>query len=202
MKFLIVDDHAVVRTGVAAMLAAEAGDAVLFEAANATAALELAALHTDLDLVLLDLMLPGSAGIRTLESFGERHPELPVLVLSSSEAPADARAVLAAGALGFVPKSASPTTLLAAVRMVLAGEIYVPPLLLKPPPDQACPVGLTERQRDVLLLLAQGAGNKAIAHRLGLSEKTVKVHVTAILRALRVSNRAQAVLAATAAALL
>lgn len=202
MKFLIVDDHAVVRTGVAAILAAEVGDAALFEAASATAALEIAALHSDLDLVLLDLVLPGSAGIATLKAFSGRHPELPVLVLSSSEAPDDARAVLAAGALGFIPKSASPTTLLAAIRMVLAGEIYVPPLLLKPPPDQGCQVGLTHRQRDVLRLLAEGVGNKAIAHRLGLSEKTVKVHVTAILRTLNVSNRAQAVQAATAAALL
>ena len=125
-------------------------------------------------------------------------------MLSSSEKPSDVRRALAAGALGYVPKSANSDTLMAALHLVLAGEVYVPPLLLDEPPRPIAGArvrsdparGLTERQFDALRLLARGLTNKEIALELELSEKTVKIHVGAIFKALGVVNRAQAAEAA------
>ncbi len=137
-----------------------------------------------------------------LSELGRKRPTLPVIVLSSSEDPADARRALALGALGYVPKSASQHTLLTAIRMVLSGDLYVPPLILdKPGLGLSIPargrVGggaarLTERQIAVLRLLSNGRPNKTIAIELDLSEKTVKTHITAIFKALNVINRTQA----------
>jgi two-component system, NarL family, nitrate/nitrite response regulator NarL len=129
-------------------------------------------------------------------------PELPVIILSSSENPADVRAALANGALGYVPKSAAEHTLLTAIRVVINGDIYVPPFVLLaaktaqfPDPRNAQgsdrPI-LTDRQIEVLRRISAGQLNKVIAVELGLSEKTVKVHITAIFRALNVTNRSQA----------
>ncbi len=133
-----------------------------------------------------------------------------MIVLSSSEDADDVRRALAAGALGYVPKSAPPRTLLSALQLVLAGDVYVPPLLLGTPPLSARGVSaaadgqarLTERQVDVLRLVCRGASNKEIARELALSDKTVKAHVTAIFRALGVVNRTQAATAAQASGLL
>lgn len=202
MRFLIVDDHAVLRNGLTTLLRqVEPGTAIL-EAGNAAQGLELAMQHADLDAVFLDLEMPGMSGIAAIEAFGERRPDLPIIVFSASEDPRDVRRALAAGALGYVPKSASATTLLAAVRLVLQGEVYVPPLMLndaspEPPPPVAAdpsPVQgrLTERQAEVLRRIALGQSNKEIANALDLSEKTVKVHVSGVFRTLNVVNRAQA----------
>jgi len=141
-------------------------------------------------------------GFATLQEFGRLQPQLPVVVVSSSEDPRDVRRALAAGALGYVPKSAPPRTILAAVQFVLAGNVYVPTLLAENPAltrDEAgddgarkSNVSLTGRQTDVLRLLREGRSNKEIGRKLGLSEKTVKVHVTALFKALNVANRIQA----------
>src|SRR5580692_11727630 len=126
MQLLLVDDHAVVREGVSALLQqARAGVRVL-QARDGEEALALARTEPDLDAVLLDLVLPGMDGIRTIEAFGREHADLPVIVLAGSEDPRDVRRALAAGALGYVPKSADPMTLLAALDFVLAGNVYVP----------------------------------------------------------------------------
>jgi len=202
MKFLIVDDHAVVREGVAAVLRQGSPGAMVLQAHDVAAALSLADEHLDIDVVFLDLMLPGVSGSDGLDAFGRRHAGLPVMVLSSSESPADVRRALARGALGYVPKSANAATLLAALNLVLAGEVYVPPLLAAAGTDPVLldgddgardrRAGLTERQTEVLSLIGAELPNKEIAYRLGLSEKTVKAHITAIFRTLRISNRAQA----------
>jgi two-component system, NarL family, nitrate/nitrite response regulator NarL len=202
MKFLIVDDHPVVREGLAALLRQLVPDMTVLLAESGSQGLGLTNQHPDLDLVILDLAMPGSDGFAMLHEFGKLHPQLPVIVVSSSEDPRDVRRALAAGALGYMPKSAPPRTLLAAVQFVLDGNVYVPTLLAQTPaslPDRAGDddaqkpaVSLTGRQMDVLRLLREGRSNKEIGRTLGLSEKTVKVHVTALFRALNVANRIQA----------
>src|SRR5208337_1881108 len=130
MKLLLVDDHPVVREGLAALLRqAEPGASVLL-AGDCEEGLSIAEAHRDLDAVVLDLAMPGMDGMAALPEFGRRRPDLPVIVLSSSEDPRDVRRALGSGALGYVPKSASPKALLAALNFVLAGNIYVPPLMV------------------------------------------------------------------------
>lgn len=194
MKFLIIDDHPMVREGVATMLRAAYADATVLHAADGATGLAIAAAHPDLDLVLLDLAMPHTGGMATLEAFGAQCPGVPVVVLSGSEDIRDVRHALALGALGYVAKSANPTTLVAALKLMLDGEIYVPTFVIAHHTDgQPNPsTGLTARQAEVLVLIGDGLANKQIAARLGLSEKTVKAHVTAILRSLDVSTRAEA----------
>ncbi|HMG49218.1 MAG TPA: response regulator transcription factor [Inquilinus sp.] len=210
MKLLIVDDHPVVREGLVALLRQGDPDAVVVEARDSAEGLAMAEQHRDLDVVLLDLAMPGLGGMPAIAEFGRRRPELPVIILSSSEDPQDVRKALAAGALGYVPKSASRQTLFLAVQLVLSGDIYVPPLTMLPlGPSAAGPGGnavagarLTQRQLEVLQLLARGLSNKEIGNALDLAEKTVKVHVTAIFRTLNVVNRTQAATAARDAQLI
>jgi DNA-binding NarL/FixJ family response regulator len=212
MKLLIVDDHPVVREGLAALLRQAGSETTVLLAGDSAQGLTLAEAHADLDAILLDLAMPGSDGWAAIDEFGRRRPELPVIILSSSEDPRDVRKALAAGALGYIPKSAPPKTLLAALQFVLAGNVYVPALLAHetpgPPPtadEQGGPgsaVGLTLRQFEVLRLLCDGCSNKEIGRTLGLSDKTVKVHVTAIFRAFNVVNRMQAAAAAKRAGLI
>lgn len=200
MKFLVVDDHAVVRQGLAAVLRGIEPGAVILEAGDCASALALAAGHRDIDLTLMDLMMPDTAGLSAVTALLDAHPAMPLMVVSSSEAPADVRAALALGALGYVNKSANASTLAAAIRLVLSGEVYVPPLMVRkdveaPAPD---PSGgpsleaLTARQQTVLALIRQGASNKEIAYRLGVTEGTVKAHLTTIFRVLGVANRSEA----------
>ncbi|MCC6775356.1 MAG: response regulator transcription factor [Hyphomicrobiales bacterium] len=212
MKLLIVDDHPVVREGLAALLQQDSAETIVLEALNGGEGLSLVEQHTDLDLVLLDLALPDMDGFVAIAELGKRRPELPVIVLSSSEDPQDVRQAFAAGALGYVPKSASRQTLVSALQLVLSGSVYVPPLLLNEAPaatkDGAkgtaptSELKLTERQLEVLRLISEGVSNKEIALRLGLAEKTVKVHVTGIFKTLNVVNRTQAAAAARLADLL
>jgi DNA-binding NarL/FixJ family response regulator len=202
MKLLVVDDHPVLRGGLCALLLQLASDVIVLQAGNADEGLTLVAQNPDLDLVLLDIVMPGMDGLKAIAEFGRVRPELPVAVLSSSENPKDVRDALAQGALGYIPKSASQHTLLAAVRLVMNGDLYVPPLMLEeadtsPPTPfrfQASGVKavLTDRQVAVLRLVSDGRANKEIAFELGLSEKTVKAHITAIFKILNVVNRTQA----------
>src|SRR5271156_5983213 len=138
MKFLIIDDHAVLRTGLTALLRQARPDDEVLEACNGLEGLEQARLHPDLDAIFLDLEMPGMHGMPAIEAFGRQHPNLPVIVLSSSEDPSDVRRALAAGALGYIPKSTSSKNLLSALQLVLEGCVYVPPLVLNstPPPEK------------------------------------------------------------------
>ena len=180
-------------------------DTEVLQASEGAEGLRMAEAHADLDAVFLDLEMPGSGGMSAIPEFGKRRPELPVIVLSSSEDPRDVRRALALGALGYIPKSSPPRVLLSALQLVLSGTIYVPPLMLRPAAatprsagtDPARPgASLTERQLEVLRLLGKGLSNKEIGRDLGLSEKTVKAHVTAIFKTLNVVNRTQAASAA------
>jgi two-component system nitrate/nitrite response regulator NarL len=194
MKLLVLDDHSVVREGLSAMLRTFGPDTVVISAEDGPRAFDLLTRENNVDIALLDLTLTGMDGMQVLDTLGERWPALPVMVLSASEDPAHVRQAMAKGALGYVPKSANPETLIAAIRFVLSGELYVPPFMLgleRAPKPSGLPQ-LTQRQSEVLAALCRGLSNKAIASDLGMSEKTVKTHVTSIFRLLGVSNRMQA----------
>src|ERR1700754_2638077 len=130
VKLLVVDDHSVVREGLTALLQTFGKDTVVLAAEDGPQALAVAEREADIDVVILDLALPGMNGMKVLEELGARRPGLPVMVLSASEDADYVRRTMAMGALGYVPKSANPETLIAAVRFVLSGEIYVPTFML------------------------------------------------------------------------
>jgi two-component system nitrate/nitrite response regulator NarL len=205
MKLLIVDDHPVLRDGLAALLLQLGPDTTVLQARDASEGIALVESHIDLDVIILDLAMPGMKGLQALSEFGHKRPDLPVIVLSSSEDPRDVRQALASGALGYVPKSASQQVLLSAVRLVLNGDLYIPPLILDDPSsaiereisgaDGSRDRLLTARQIEILILLSEGKPNKTIAAALTLSEKTVKAHISAIFKTLNVVNRTQAAIA-------
>lgn len=200
MKLLVIDDHSIVLDGLAALLVSSKPDAVVLTAHDGRDALKLLETHPDIDIILLDLRLPDFTGHEAISEFVRLRPELPIIVLSSSEDPFDVRKAIALGALGYVPKSASRRALLSAIDLVMNGEIYIPPLVVghsdfgSPPGEPVAQIAprLTDRQIEVLGMLSQGQSNKAIAVRLNLSEKTVKIHISAIFKALNVVNRTQA----------
>jgi DNA-binding NarL/FixJ family response regulator len=196
MKLLVIDDHSIVREGLAALLRTFGPDTVVIGVEDGPQALEAAKRESGIDVAILDLALPGMNGVKVLEELSARWPALPVMVLSASEDPNYVRQTMALGALGYVPKSASPETLVAAIRFVLSGEIYVPTFMLNVASAATKETGaprLTPRQSQVLACLCQGLSNKGIARDLDMSEKTVKAHITTIFRVLGVSNRMQAV---------
>ncbi len=202
MKLLIVDDHPFLRDGLAALLMQVGPDTTVLQARDASEGIALVDDHLDLDVIILDLAMPGMEGLHALSEFGRKRPDLPVIVLSSSEDPRDVRRALASGALGYVPKSASQHVLLSAIRLVLNGDLYVPPLILDEKfnttirrttnAEGESSRLLTARQIEILKLVSEGKPNKTIAAALALSEKTVKAHITAIFKALNVVNRTQA----------
>jgi two-component system nitrate/nitrite response regulator NarL len=205
MKLLVVDDHPLVRAGVASALQSLAGADPVLQAGDGVEALALLAQHPDVAAVLLDLRMTGMAGLALLIQLKRLHPDMPALVLSSSEDPDDVRRVLKAGARGYCPKSANPSTVIAALQLVLSGEIYVPPFMAMAAELEAAPSepsGLTPRQHEVLQALCSGKSNKEIARVLGMQEKTVKGHVSAIFRCLNVVHRLQAIEAARASGLI
>ena len=216
MKFLVIDDHVLIRESLRGVLKELKPEAAVVEATNAQETMRLVAAHPDLLLVLLDIALPDRDGFQVLAELRERHPTIPIVVLSGHHDRANVVRALDLGALGFIPKTAQRNVLLSAISLVLSGGIYVPPEILagqalsaparlRPtrgaadkPPTSPRDVGLTDRQIDVLALMMQGKSNKAIGRTLGLAEPTVRNHVTAVLKALNVSNRTEAVIAAAA----
>ncbi len=212
LKVLVIDDHPLVKEGVSAALESLADKVTVMAARDAEQGLALAAENPDLDLVLLDLALPGMSGFNLIGKLHERLPSLPVVVLSALEDPENVRHAINAGAMGFVPKSAATRVLIEVLQQVLEGNVTVPLALQSvgqpvshalPGAGSSTPNGtepdvalLTLRQLEVLSRVCQGKTNKQIATELGLSEKTVKAHVTAIFKVLGVVNRTQAVLVA------
>jgi two-component system nitrate/nitrite response regulator NarL len=198
VKLLIVDDHPLFRDGLAALLRQSDPETIVVPASSTEEALRIVD-EQILDAVFMDLMMPGLSGEAAIREFVRRHPALPVIVLSSSESPQDVRRVINAGACGYIPKSATAQTVVSALRLVLSGNLYIPPLLLSASrlseaggsgPDLLS--RLTERQVDVLRHLRDGLTNKEISAHLGIAEKTVKVHIAAIFKTLNVVNRTQA----------
>jgi len=212
MKILLVDDHALITEALSALLLDLDPNVEVRTARDAEGALRLVAENPDADLMLLDLGLPGATGTSLLEAVVSQAPDLKILVLSGVQDQRSVMRVLQLGAAGFVPKSMATQTLIAAIKFVLSGGVYIPGDLLEeaqrlgplfgPPPrvHEIAPgttrISLTERQEQVLQLLARGAPIKVICRELNLSEGTVKTHVTAIYRAFGASNRTEALLAA------
>lgn len=209
MRILLVDDHTLFREALLHVLRQFDNTAMVIEAATAKEAIHLAAHYHDLDLILLDLTLPGLNGLSALPELHELRPTVPLVILSASEDSVDVRQALNAGAMGYIPKSSSSHEMITALRLVLAGEVYVSPAMLAALEGlEAASVqvtaavkeedveGLTPRQLEVLRLMAQGLSNKGICKRLNVAEGTVKLHVTAVMRALNTCNRTQAVIEA------
>lgn len=224
MKFLVADDHPLVRKALALTLEKVGPDARVLEADSLPTALDVLASHPDVDLFLMDLFMPGSQGVEAVHEAKAAAGPVPVAVVSGDESPETALAVLAAGAAGYLPKSLPEDVMRAALSLVLAGGVYVPALVARGGVRPAAPVAayatpgnghqplaralplasgapgisaLTPRQREVLELVVEGMSNKEIAERLALAEATVKVHITAILRAYGVNSRAKAIGAAS-----
>ncbi len=197
VKLLIIDDHPLFRDGLASLLRQALPATEVTQATSTEDALNLAD-EQIFDAVFMDLMMPGLSGEAAVREFARRHPDLPVIVLSSSESASDVRRVLNAGASGYIPKSATAQTVVSALNLVLSGNIYVPPLLVTATSMERGAGGprsisqLTERQVDVLRYLKDGLTNKEISAKLGIAEKTVKVHIAAIFKTLNVVNRTQA----------
>jgi DNA-binding NarL/FixJ family response regulator len=206
MHVLIVDDHAFVCVGLKATLHDEYPNIDVTTTDHGDTALVTLA-RENIDLVIVDLFMPGSGGgFNFIAMLCESYPELPIIVLSASENPAHIRKCLDYGAAGFVTKSAPKDALFEAISRALKGEKYVPDSLRESMPDVAKVMDevdtgadieiisglVTKRQMDILRRITQGRSNKQIARDLDLSENTVKVHVSAMLRALGLTNRTQA----------
>lgn len=223
MKILIADDHPLIVDALAGKLA-ELGPDVQVVSVTDVAGL-FRSVQEALDLALVDLVMPGAEGWEHVRHVRERKPELPIIILSGHDDKDIMRETLAGGVRGYILKSCAPAVMLSAVRLVLAGGVYVPPSMLGvadsgktmpidsdlAPPQQTAPGTranlqtlrslLTERQIDVLQLLWQGEPNKTISRKLGISEGTVKVHLAAIFRALNARNRTEAVMMTAQASL-
>ena len=201
MKILLADDHALFREGMRHVLAQLTDDVQIVEAGHYEEVLRQTEANNDIGLALLDLHMPGKDGFAALDTLLQQFPALPIVVLSASENRTDMQRALDAGAMGFIQKSATAPVMLNALRLVLSGGIYVPPALVQggseaERPSAAEAVGITPRQLEVLAYVIEGRANKVIAAELGLTEATIKAHITAVFKALNVTNRTQAALVA------
>lgn len=195
---LIADDHPLFRQALAMAAGNVAKDARLVEGATLASALLEAQAADDLALILLDLKMPGAEGFSGVALLHAEKPEVPILVVSSEAAAGTAQNALRFGAVGFIGKESDLSVIEAAIADALSGKRLAPPVdpLLDPVAAQIA--SLTPTQLKVMLGVMQGRLNKQIAFDLGLSEATIKAHMTSILKKLDVQNRTQAVLAAKA----
>lgn len=200
IRLLIVDDHTVVREGLVALLDSKPDIGIVGVAADGQEAVALARRQRP-DVVLLDLVMPRQDGLTTIPQLVQVSPETRILVLTSFGQDEQIFAAIKAGALGYLLKDSSAVELVRAIRDVARGELTLHPAIARrllgevgaaPPPAAADP--LTERELEVLQLLAQGCSNQEIAHALTLSERTVGAHVSHILKKLHVASRTQAAL--------
>ena len=196
MKVLLVDDHPVYRDGLTALVMQLFDDARVEQVGDAAAMFERLESDPSVDLLLLDLSIPGLDGRAALPMLRTRFPAVPVVVVSASDDAETAAACMAQGASGFIPKSVRRDALAAALQAVLDGAVYLSPVPQSRPPAAAA-AGLTPREVDVLRRLAVGESNKEIARKLEISEATVRAHCTAVFRCLGVASRTQALLEAT-----
>ena len=200
IRLLIVDDHPVYRAGLRAALAHHLVGVQILEAGSAEEALQRLDSGEDIDLALIDQRLPGMDGLHALDALAARHPTVARVLISGAEEPALAQVARRHGASGFIDKTTSVASMVRAIEVICAGGQWFGSGLagavgLAPADDAASQ--LTVRQIEVLQLLARGMSNKEVMRELAIAERTVKAHVTAIFAALGVSNRTQAVLAAS-----
>ncbi len=208
MKILVVDDHPLILEALQHVLQQLDGEVEVHAAHTADGGRALMVAHPDADLLLLDLHLPEACGFALLSELRQDFPAVPVVVLSGFDRREDVLQALDLGAMGFIPKRSASQIMLQALRLILSGGIYVPPEVFMhrdtngpaahgDRPLRPRDLGLTARQAQVLALVLHGKSNKVICRELGLAEGTVKIHVAAILRALKVASRTQAVIEAS-----
>lgn len=204
MNILVADDHTFIRSGLNDNLKQILPEAVIFNAESATQVLQLLTQNIEIELAIVDLFMPDMDGFVFLRKLCNDHPQLPVIVISATDNPGHIRKTLDLGAMGFIPKSASTSQFNNVVNIVLAGGTYLPEELI----EHSAPLStdsingnatalelkrqLTGRQMDILVKLGEGKSNKQIARELELSENTVKVHVSGLLKILELDNRTQA----------
>ena len=212
LRIVLADDHALVRGGLALMVKMVDEGVQIIEANDFGQTLECLAQDEPIDLLLLDLLMPGMNGAAGVRQICNNSPDVPVIVVSVEEDIAAIRQALEAGAMGYIPKTSSPQVTMGAIKLVLSGGVYIPPhvlrltgsrrqageeqdVALEPVGAEECDAAfrLTSRQREVLELMARGKSNKAIASELGLTPGTVKMHTSRIFKSLDVENRTEAV---------
>ena len=207
LKILIVDDHDLFVDGMCHILKKLADTLEITRSNNAEKTIELLESGMEYDLILIDLAMPGMNGMSILQRMHEKNIWLPIVVVSAEDNPNVIREALNAGALGFIPKIHNSQQMLSALRSILDGDIYVPPEIQKQietagthrlPQEAASNYalknsGISQRQYDVLKLLAQGYSNKQIATAMFLTEHTVKAHMSALFKCLHAANRTECV---------
>lgn len=198
-RVVVVDDHAVVRRGLVELLSATDDLDVVADAADGEAAVEaVAAARPEPDVVLMDLSMPGVDGVEATRRIRRAHPSVAVVILTSFSEQARILDAIDAGAVGYLLKDAEPDEILRGVRAAAAGESPFSPkaakALLALGGQRRDAAELTNREREVLACVADGLPNKAIARRLGISEKTVKTHLTSVFQRIGVGDRTQAAL--------
>ena len=200
---LVADDHPLFREALRGAVVRVIPDARLHEADNADGLYAMADAHPDADLLLLDLNMPGTHGFSALVHLRGLHPELPIVMVSAREEAGVIRRALDHGAMGFIPKSSNAEVLGTALRQVLDGDRWIPDVAVSAPSTPADEHDIAARVREltpqqfrVLQMLGSGKLNKQIGYELGVSEATIKAHMSAILRKLGAHNRTQAVLLA------
>ena len=210
-RIMVADDHALVRGGLVQLVRLVEENVEIIESNDFNHTLELLAEGKAIDLLLLDLLMPGMNGMEGIKHICKKWPDVPVIVVSVRENIAAIRNALAAGAVGYIPKTSSPDVMMSAIKLVLSGGVYVPPHVLGLSeqvddsienqsgtdtndllPNQGYSK-LTQRQQEVLDLMALGKSNKEIADALGLTTGTVKMHSSRIFKSLNVQNRTEAV---------
>ncbi|PCI38475.1 MAG: DNA-binding response regulator [Rhodospirillaceae bacterium] len=194
MKILLADDHKLVRTGLVLVLKQMENSVEILEAGTGQEAIEMALGNSGIDLILMDLDLPEGNGLEAMTAIHAQHPTLPVVILSAMEDQTMVSRAMKMGARGFIPKSASGEVMVNSLRLVLSGGVCLPPGYNEPQKGEgdAKTPSLTQRQMEVLRLMAKGSSNKEIARGLSISENTVRVHISAVIGALDASNRTEA----------
>jgi DNA-binding NarL/FixJ family response regulator len=200
---IVADDHPLFRAAIKEALSKSQGQSRFLEASSFESLQLLVDENREVDLVLLDLHMPGVSGFAGLVYLSKRYPSVPVVIISANDDPLVIKRALEHGAAGFIPKSSSMDTITEAIAAVLMGEIWAPADRADPPGWSQSEMEIAERmaqltpqQFKVLMMMSQGLLNKQIGYELEVSEATVKAHVTAIMSKLGVNNRTQAVLAA------
>ncbi len=219
MNIVVADDHSLIREGLERTLKSVKPNTVIHHAQDRDSVLSLLEQINKIDLILLDLFMPGANGFALLETICKTYKTIPVIVISSAEEPENMRKAIDCGAAGFIPKSATTEIMINAINLVCSGGVYLPVNILQyqdnKTPHQKntdtvslidetldASLKLTKRQKEVLELMAKGLANKEIARALSLSEHTIKIHVTAILRLFNAENRTEAVVMAHTAGII
>ena len=191
MKILIVDDHVLFRDGLKYVLDALGDDISILEAGTSDSSIPLLKANPDIDLLLVDLNMPGEGGLAVLKECRINYSMIPVVIVSGSKHKQDIQQAMDMGAMGFIPKDINSRLMINILQLVLSGGLYFPQIISSD--DRAL---FTPRQREVLEFIVEGYSNKVIAAKMGISEATIKMHVTAIFKILEVTNRTQAAMTA------